>query len=134
MSGAALLPFPESFVMRTMFQVPSTATRFTKADFGQWHRVICAALDRDALAGGSVELFASSFVSYGLDPLAVTEQQERGRRAHAAEFRTSATGTDSPPTPEQFAAALMYSQGIVPRKEVTLPAWQLRPTPRTSTR
>ena len=65
--------------MRMMFHVPSAATRFNEGDFGQWHKVVCAALDRDALAGGSVELMASSFVSYGLDPLAVTEQQERGR-------------------------------------------------------
>ncbi len=102
--------------MRMMFHVPSAATRFNEGDFGQWHKVVCAALDRDALAGGSVELMASSFVSYGLDPLAVTEQQERGRRAHAENFERRRLARTPPPTPEQFAAALMCSQGIVPQK------------------
>lgn len=109
------LPFPGTFVMKTLFGVPSAATRFSEADFSQWHRVICAALDREALTGGSVELFSSSLVSYGLNPSIVAGQQQQGRQAHAESFEHRRRHRTSPPTPEQFAAVLMHSQGVVPQ-------------------
>jgi hypothetical protein len=109
------LPYPGTFVMKTLFGVPSAATRFAEADFGQWHGVISAALDRGALMGGSVDLFSSKLISYGLNPSIVAEQQQQGRQAHAESFEHRRRNRIPPPTPEQFAAVLMRSQGVLPQ-------------------
>lgn len=107
------LPFPGTFVMKTLFGVQSAATRFTEADFSQWHGVISAAIDRDALTGGNVDLFSSRLMSYGLNPAIVAGQQQQGRQAHAENFEHRRRNRIPPPTPEQFAAVLMLSQGVI---------------------
>jgi len=108
------LAFPGAFVLKTVLKVESPVARFNASHFKQWLECVLAAPSREALDSGDVEMYGSELVSFGISFSVIKRQHEEGKLAHVERIaRQRAAGYI--PRPEDFAAGLLFSQGIIPK-------------------
>jgi hypothetical protein len=107
------LELPGAFVLKTVLGSPSPVARFSSADFDQWLKVTLNADTRDALVQGRVALYQSRFMSFGLDLNSIKRMDDKGLQFHIDNWETRRANKTPPPTRNQWAAVLLYSQGII---------------------